>query len=128
MKNTDVWLMISTSKVVRRIFLYSQQAVPSPKPPSISSMMMSPSPQGMVANPRGNSPRVLNTPGTWRNWNDFKKALCVSVVLSFHNYLPWFNRGSCRKFTSAFETVILNVLVYCFLWRNIPCKQLFLLL
>uniref|UniRef100_K1QA26 Mediator of RNA polymerase II transcription subunit 15 n=1 Tax=Magallana gigas TaxID=29159 RepID=K1QA26_MAGGI len=41
----------------------SQQAVPSPKPPSISSMMMSPSPQGMVANPRGNSPRVLNTPG-----------------------------------------------------------------
>ncbi|XP_022340671.2 mediator of RNA polymerase II transcription subunit 15-like isoform X3 [Crassostrea virginica] len=44
----------------------SQQAVPSPKPPSISSMMMSPSPQGlqgMAGNPRGNSPRVLNTPG-----------------------------------------------------------------
>ncbi|XP_061189828.1 mediator of RNA polymerase II transcription subunit 15-like isoform X2 [Saccostrea echinata] len=41
----------------------SQQAVPSPKPPSISSMMMSPSPQGMVNNPRVPSPRVLNTPG-----------------------------------------------------------------
>ncbi|XP_056005140.1 mediator of RNA polymerase II transcription subunit 15-like isoform X2 [Ostrea edulis] len=53
-----------TQQVQPGSVLSSQQAVHSPKPPqSISSMMMSPSPQGMVNNPRVPSPRVLNTPG-----------------------------------------------------------------